>query len=90
MLCNRLDRKRKDEGIRKINIKGFAFKETIEVIVCLVWFYGISIIVGYLMPNLVFTFILNIWFVNTFCRYTHLNDQTDLFLTIHFSISQEI
>ena len=26
----------------------------------LVWFYGISTIVGYLMPNLVFTYILNI------------------------------
>ena len=50
----------------------------------LVWFYGISNIVGYLMPNPVFTFILNIWFVNTFCRYTQLNDQTVL-----FSISQQ-
>ena len=25
----------------------------------LIWFYGISIIVGYLMPNPVFTYILN-------------------------------
>ena len=38
----------------------------------LVWFDGISAIV-YLMPNPVFTYILNIWFVNTFCRYTKLN-----------------
>ena len=30
----------------------------------LVWFYGISIIVGYLMPNLVYTQILDKWFVN--------------------------
>ena len=39
-------------------------------IISLVWFYGISTIVGYLMPNSVFTYVLNIWFVNTFCRYT--------------------
>ena len=36
----------------------------------LVWFYGISNIVGYLMTNTVFTFILNVWFVGTFCRYS--------------------
>ena len=30
----------------------------------LVWFYAISTIVGYLMPNPVFTYILNTWFVN--------------------------
>ena len=29
-------------------------------------FSGISTIVGYLMPNPVFTYILNIWFVNIF------------------------
>ena len=34
------------------------------------------------MPNPVFTYILNIWFVNTFCRYTRLNDRTVLFLKI--------
>ena len=28
----------------------------------LVWFYGVSTTVGYLMPNPVFTCILNIWF----------------------------
>ena len=50
------------------------------------FFYGISNIVGYLMPILVYTYILNIWFVNTFCRYTQLNDQTVLFLTIQSSI----
>ena len=27
----------------------------------LVWFYGISTIVGYLMPNPLFTYILNIY-----------------------------
>ena len=27
----------------------------------LVWFYGISTIIGYLMPNPVFTYILNIY-----------------------------
>ena len=32
-------------------------------------------------------YILNIWFVNTFCRYT--DDQTILFLTIQFGLSQK-
>ena len=27
----------------------------------LVWFYGVSIIIGYLRPNSLFTYILNIW-----------------------------
>ena len=49
----------------------------------LLWFYGISTIVDYLMPNAVFT---NIWFVNLFCRYIQLNDQTLLFQTMQFSI----
>ena len=31
---------------------------------CLAWFYGISTRVGYLMPNLVYTYISDIWFVN--------------------------
>ena len=30
----------------------------------LVGFYGISTIVGYLMPNPTYRYILNIWFVN--------------------------
>ncbi len=41
------------------------------------------------MPNPVFTYTLNIWFVNTCCRYTQQNDQTVLILTIQFSISQQ-
>ena len=49
------------------------------------WFYGISTIVGYLMTSPAFTYILDIWFVNT-----QLNEQTVLFLTIQFSISQKI
>ena len=79
----------------------------------LVGFYGISTIVGYLMSNPLYTYILNvcfglvgsydtsttvgylmlnpvftyIWFVNTFCRYVQLNDQTVLFQTIQFSLS---
>ena len=40
----------------------------------LVWFYSISTIVSYLMPNPVFTYKLDIGFVNIFCRYTQLND----------------
>ena len=51
----------------------------------LVWSYGISTVAGYLMPNPVFTNILNIWFVNTFCTNTQLKDQTVLFVTIQFS-----
>ena len=30
----------------------------------LAWFYGISTIIGYFMPNPIYTYILNIWFVN--------------------------
>ena len=48
----------------------------------LVWFDGISTFVGSLMPDPVFTYILNIGFLNTFCRYTQLNIPTVLFLTI--------
>ena len=32
----------------------------------LVWFYGISTIVGYLMPNPSYTYTLKIWFLSTF------------------------
>ena len=56
---------------------------------CLVWFYGIATIVGYLMPNSVFTYVFNKWLVNTFRRYTQLNDQTVLFVTIQFSICKQ-
>ena len=59
------------------------------ILFSLVWFYGISTIVGYLMPNPVFRYILDIWFVNTFCRYTQLNYLTDLFWTIQFNKSQQ-
>ena len=54
----------------------------------LVLFYGISTVVDYLMPNPVFAYVLNVWFVNTFCRYTQLNDQTVLFPTILLRVSQ--
>ena len=30
---------------------------------CLVWFYGISTIVGYLMPSPVYTYLLNIYMI---------------------------
>ena len=36
---------------------------------CLVKFYGISTNVGHLMPILFYTYILNIRFLSTFCRY---------------------
>ena len=35
----------------------------------MVWFNGISIIAGYLKPNHVYTYILDIWFVNIFADY---------------------
>ena len=56
----------------------------------LVWFYAIPIIVGYLMPNPVFTYIPNIWFLNTFFKYTQLNNQTIFILTIQFRINWSI
>ena len=31
-------------------------------IIAMVWFYGISTITGYLMPNPLYTYILSIWF----------------------------
>ena len=31
-----------------------------QCVFCLVWFYGISTIVGYLMPNPLYTYILDI------------------------------
>ena len=39
-------------------------------LICLVWFDGISTFVGYLMPNLIFTYTLKLWFVSLFCWYT--------------------
>ena len=56
----------------------------------LVWFYRISTNFGYLMPNPAFTCILNIYDLQTFCWYKQLNNQTVLFLTIQFSVSQKI
>ena len=55
----------------------------------LLWFYGVSSIVGYLMPNTVFRYIITIWFLNTFCKYTQLNDPTVLFQTIQFNMHQQ-
>ena len=51
----------------------------------LLWFSGTSTIVGYVMRNPVFKYISNIWFVNTFCRCTQLNDETVLFLKIQWT-----
>ena len=41
------------------------------------------------MPNPKLTYALNLGFMNTFNRYTQLNDQTALFLTNQFNISQQ-
>ena len=56
----------------------------------LVWFFGISTIFGYFMPSPVFTYIYIKYVIcNTVCKYTLLNDQAVLFLTIQFIISQQ-
>ena len=73
----------------KIVSKLFVIQATKNYGFSLVWFYGISTIIGYWMPNLVYIIISNIWFVNTFFTYAQLNDQTVLFLTIQFSICQQ-
>ena len=39
-------------------------RELVTYLFSLVQFYGISTIVGYLMPNLVCSYISDIWFVN--------------------------
>ena len=39
------------------------------------------------MPNPVFTYILNIWYAYLSCRYTLINDQAVVSVTIPFSIS---
>ena len=61
----------------------------IYIYIYMVWFYGISTIVCYLMPNPAFTGILDIWLVDTFYWYTQWNDQTVLFQSIQFSVSQQ-
>ena len=53
----------------------------------LVWFYGVSTTISYSIPNPVFTYILNIRFINAFFA-TQLNDQTVIFLTILSSITK--
>ena len=51
----------------------------------LVGFYGISIIVSRLMPNLFFTYILNMFFVNKSFIYTH-SQKTEKFYFKQFSL----
>ena len=53
----------------QINLQLNFFWKLIQLWFSLVWFYGISTIIGYLMPNPVFTYIFSIWLVNTLCRY---------------------
>ncbi len=68
----------------------------------LVGFYGIETIVGYLIPNPVYSYILDIFDLSTKLNspkfsynsikhqsfvYTQLNDETVLFQTIKFSVS---
>ena len=54
----------------------------------LVWFYGISIIIGYLMPNPLYTYILNmilfgwlLWHIN---HYRLFNAKSSLYLYIKY------
>ena len=49
------------------NVKSFLYIYIKYIKFGLVGFYGISIIVGYLMSNPLYTYIFNIWFLNTFC-----------------------
>ena len=46
----------------------------------LVWFYGISNIVGYLMPNSLYTYTLNIWDLYTHFVDNILNEPKLIFL----------
>ena len=49
----------------KINIFSHILQNNFDYICFgLFGFYGISTILGYLTPNLVYTYILNIWFVS--------------------------
>ena len=65
----------------------FVFVYVCDILfVLLIDFYGI---VGYLLPNPDFTYILTIWFVNTIYRFRQLNNQTVLFQIIQFSINQQ-
>ena len=64
------------ENIKSCLIVTFKRLQSVyQTFIGLIWFYGISIMTGYLMWNPVFTYILNIWFVNTYCQYNPLNDQ---------------
>ena len=47
-------------------------------IICFVWFNGISNIVGYLMPNPIYTYILNIYEIKFGCVLWHINHCTSL------------
>ena len=64
---------------------------TISPLQGLVWFNGISTIVGYLMPN-PFLFLLTVLFqttnfsISSFFVYTQLNVKRGLFKTIQFSV----
>ena len=70
-----------------LNLFYFYFERICEL--CWIGLNGNSTIVAYSTPNSAFTCILNLWFVNTFSWYTQLNEQTVLFPTIQFSISQQ-
>ena len=47
--------------IKKLNSIIQTIDETLRGTTTLVWFYGISTIVGYLMPNSLYTYILDIY-----------------------------
>ena len=49
----------------------------------LVWSYGISTILCYLMVNLYYTYISNIWFLNTFFRYHFWSSLSPFFLELN-------
>ena len=56
----------------------------------LVWFYGISTIVRYLMPNPLFTYILNIWFEKPNAKYSVGNGQVNIWCLIVHNTKREL
>ena len=74
---NMKERKKKERKKERKKILPFNDKQvpasTWRLIGWLVELYGLSTVVAYLMPNPIFTYILNIWFENTFGRHTFNN-----------------
>ena len=59
--------KKYEEGKVDLQVDNEMFYKISHNIYCLAGFYGISNILGYSKPNLVYTYNKYIWFGNTFC-----------------------